>query len=454
MDALTFPAMGLITDPIVIAPTRSKETRDVSTALRELEEQYSAKLTFVGKIFKEATQSDGNIDLRKSEALRNLPDEAAARARMNEIEQELKALFDKKASLKENIDQQQRMEQMIRENNEIDAKDAHVHGVPATTNGHNPYPHEVKSLGQLVADDWPKKPKGPNDIWLNKTYEQIEAKAVTMTTANAWAPEVTRTGRFAEFAMRPVQVVDMFPVGATTQAGISYMEEVSQTNAAAETAEGTDMPQSDFAAVERTVLVKKIATYISVTDEQLADVAQVQTLIDQRLRYFVQARLDLQLLQGNGVGPNIMGLLNLSPVGIQTYARGAESNMDAIFRAMALVQVTGRANTTGIIIHPTNWVTIRLSTANGLYLFGPPSESGIQRLWGVPVSVADVVPVNTAIVGDFQAHSTLYTRQGVEVLAGLINDDFRKGLQSIRATLRVALVVYRPTAFASITGLE
>jgi HK97 family phage major capsid protein len=451
MDALTFPAMGLITEPIVIAPTRSKETRAVSTALRELEEQYNAKLTFVGKIFKEATQSDGNINLRASEALRNLPDEAAARQRMNEIEQELKALFDKKASLKENIDQQARMEAMIRENNEIDEKDAHVHGVPATSNGHGQYPTEVKSLGQLVAGDWPKKAKGPNDIWLNKTYEEIEAKTV-MTTANAWAPEVTRTGRVAELAVRPIQVTDMFPVGNTTQAGISYMEEISQDNQAIETAEGAQMQQSSFAATERTVLIKKIATYLTVTDEQLADVAQVQTLIDQRLRYFVQARLDLQLIQGTGIGAFLQGLLNVPS--IQTYARGAESNMDAIFRAMALVQVTGRANTTGIIIHPTNWVTIRLSTANGIYLFGPPSESGIQRLWGVPISVADVVPVNTAIVGDFQAHSTLYTRQGVEILAGFIGDDFQRGQQSIRATLRVALVIYRPQAFATVTALE
>ena len=133
----------------------------MSTALRELEEQYSAKLKFVEKIFKESTQSDGNIDLRKSEALRNLPDDAAARQRMNEIEQELKDLFDRKAQLKDNIDQQTRMEQMIRDNNEIDAKDAHDHGVPATTNGYSQYPVEYKTLGQLVADDWPKTAKGP-----------------------------------------------------------------------------------------------------------------------------------------------------------------------------------------------------------------------------------------------------------------------------------------------------
>ena len=423
----------------------------MSTALRELEERYSAKLKFVQKIMTESRQSDGNVDLRKSDALRNLPDDAAARQRMAEIEKELTDLYDQKAVLQENVQQQERFEKMIRANDEIDAKDAHVHGVSAATNGHSLSPQEVKSLGQLIKEDWPKKPKGPNDIWLNKTYEEIEAKTI-MTTATAWAPEITRTGRVAEFAMRPIQVVDLFPVGNTTQAGISYFEETSQTNTAAEIAEGAQFPQSDFAGVERTVLIKKIATYITVTDEQLADVAQVQTLIDQRLRYFVQARLDLQLMQGNGVGPNITGLLNVS--GIQTYARGAEPNMDAIFRAMALVQVTGRANTTGIIIHPTNWVTIRLSTANGIYLFGPPSESGIQRLWGVPISVADVVPVNTAVVGDFAAHSTLYTRQGVEVLAGFIGDDFQRGQQSIRATLRVALVVYRPTAFSTVTNLE
>ena len=115
-------------------------------------------------------------------------------------------------------------------------------------------------------------------------------------------------------------------------------------------------------------------------------------------------RLDLQVLQGNGVGPNLLGLLNVP--GIQTYARGAETNFDAIFRAMALVQVTGRASTTGILMHPTNWTTIRLATANGLYIFGPPTDAGVARLWGVPVSVTDIIPAGTALVGDFAAHSS------------------------------------------------
>ena len=230
------------------------------------------------------------------------------------------------------------------------------------------------------------------------------------------------------------------------------MEEVSQTNTAAEVAEGGLMPQSEFAFVERTVIVKKIATYMTVTDEQLADVPQMQGLIDQRLRLFINQRLDLQVSQGNGVGANILGLLNMP--GILTYARGAETNFDAIFRAMANVQVTGRASTSGILIHPTNWTTIRLATANGLYIFGPPTEAGVARLWGVPVSVTDIIPAGTAVVGDFAAHSQLVTRQGIEVLAGFMSDDFVNGRSSVRATMRACLVIYRATAFSLATNLN
>lgn len=419
----------------------------MSTALRELEEQYGAKLKFVEKIFREATQSDGNIDLRKSEALRNMADDGAARLYMKEVEAELKDLFEKKAALKEILDQNERMIQLIRENDEIDPKDHHVHGAASTALATK---DAGLSLGQLCARDW-YKGTGHRDVWLNKDYTDYEVKAV-LTTATTWLPEVTRTGRVAEFASRPIQVIDQFPVGTTNQAAVAYMEEVSRTNTAAEVAEGGAMPQSEFAFVEKTVNVKKIATYMTVTDEQLADVAQMQGLIDQRLRLFVQQRLDLQVLQGNGVGPNILGLLNTPS--ILTYARGAETNFDAIFRGMAQVQVTGRANTSGILIHPTNWTTIRLATANGLYIFGPPTDAGVARLWGVPVSVTDIIPAGTAVVGDFSAHSQLVTRQGVEVLAGFVQDDFIKGQSSVRATLRAALVIYRPTAFSTITNLN
>ena len=45
------------------------------------------------------------------------------------------------------------------------------------------------------------------------------------------------------------------------------------------------------------------------------------------------------------------------------------------------------------------------------------------------------------------------TAQGVEVLAGYVGSQFTEGEQTIRASLRAVVTIYRPQAFASVTGL-
>ncbi|TCO54147.1 capsid family protein [Actinocrispum wychmicini] len=102
--------------------------------------------------------------------------------------------------------------------------------------------------------------------------------------------------------------------------------------------------------------------------------------------------------------------------------------------------MTGRALPNAAIIHPNDWQDIRLlRTADGLYIWGSPSEAG---------------PENTAVVGDFVNFSELSTRRGVDVQVSNSHADFFiNGKQAIRADARAALLVYRPTAFCTVTGI-
>lgn len=60
---------------------------------------------------------------------------------------------------------------------------------------------------------------------------------------------------------------------------------------------------------------------------------------------------------------------------------------------------------------------------------------------------------NTAIVGDYARFSGLHVRKGLEIQTGYVNDNFTKGLITLRAGMRAALVHYRPSAFTQITGV-
>lgn len=280
----------------------------------------------------------------------------------------------------------------------------------------------------------------------------VELKTL-MTTTTGFDPEETRTGRVVEFATRPIQVTDLIPGTTTTQSAVKYMEETTFSNTAAETAEGNQYPEAALAYTERTSIVRKIPVFLPVTEEQLEDEPQVRGLIDNRLRFMVRQRLDGQILIGNGVGVNLTGILATS--GIQTQAKGADPVPDAVYKAMVKVRVTGRALPNATVMHPNDWQDIRLlRTADGIYIWGNPSDAGPERIWGLRVVQSDAETENTGLVGDFANHTELAVRRGVEVqISNSHGTFFVEGKLAIRADMRVALIVYRPAAFCTVTGI-
>ena len=72
----------------------------MSTALRELEERCNAKFKLIKTTIDQAKTSDGGIKWMQAEALRNLPDENAAKARFAEIEAELSDLVKERDDLR------------------------------------------------------------------------------------------------------------------------------------------------------------------------------------------------------------------------------------------------------------------------------------------------------------------------------------------------------------------
>jgi HK97 family phage major capsid protein len=61
---------------------------------------------------------------------------------------------------------------------------------------------------------------------------------------------------------------------------------------------------------------------------------------------------------------------------------------------------------------------------------------------------------NTGLVGAFRPQAQIFRRQGITVeIATEHASDFTSNLVTIRAEERVALAVFRPAAFATITGI-
>jgi HK97 family phage major capsid protein len=268
---------------------------------------------------------------------------------------------------------------------------------------------------------------------------------------------------FLDLLQRDVLITDLIPSTSTDSDTIEYVREVSFTNNAAFVAEATATtgtsglkPESALTYDTQTASVKTLAHWFPVTNKMMADAPAMRGVINQRLLLGLDLALESQIIDGDGSGENLTGILRTPGVLIQGV--GTDNVMDAIYKARTQIMVTGLARPNGIVMHPNDWQTIRLSRENaatgtlGGYLYGPPSVQGPMTVFGLPVIEALGAVENTVLVGDFAMGAMIFDREQAQIRVGLIDDQLVRNMTTVLAELRMALVVFRPTAFARVTG--
>jgi len=299
--------------------------------------------------------------------------------------------------------------------------------------------------------------------WAQKTL----LRGGSTTSGGAFVLEDHQPG-FLDILQAPLNVLDLIARSGTSSDTIEYVKEDTFTNAAAFVAEATGYtastlggtglkPETALAYSTQTATVRTMAHWIPVTNRMLSDAPAIRGIIDGRLLFGLQQKLQSQIVSGDGTGENLTGLLNS---GLGVVSKGSDSNIDALYKGRTQVTWTGFGRASAYVLNPTDWQNIRLAretTLTGVnpggYLFGPPSGLGAPTLWGIPVVEDPNIPAGTGLVGDFQQGATLYDREQGAVRVGTVNDQFIRNIQTILAELRVAFVVWRPAVFSRVTGL-
>ncbi|MDX3101744.1 phage major capsid protein [Nonomuraea angiospora] len=283
---------------------------------------------------------------------------------------------------------------------------------------------------------------------------QLNITLKSLLSTAGWQPETTRTGHIEQFATRPApHIADLIPQTTTGQAAVVYMEETVYQNSAAEVNEGDQFPEAALKLEEKSSPVRKIAVYLPVTDELFEDEPRAESYVQNRLPFMIRQRLDLQILRGNGTAPNLVGTQNVA--GILSQPLGGDPVPDALYKAMRRIRDTGFAEPSVVFITPAKWEPVRLlRTSDGVYIWGHPSAVGPMTIWGVPVVETVAAPPTSALLGDYANFAELSVRRGIDVQVSNSHDDFFiRGKLAIRADIRCALIHYRPSAFAEVTGL-
>lgn len=281
----------------------------------------------------------------------------------------------------------------------------------------------------------------------------VDAK--TLITLTTISPQTQR------LEMQPMvreerTVIDLMIEGPLDGTNVEYYEQTGFTNNAAETAEGATKPESALAWTLRTATARDIAHWIPLTKQAVRDNAFLETQVRGELAFGIRRREETQVLTGNGVAPNLLGLLNVS--GLQTQAKGADPTPDAVYKAMQKVRGavgSGFAEPTGAVFHPNDWTDIKLlRTADGIYIWGSPSEDGPDRIWSLPVRQTTAMTENTALVGAFRPYAQVLRRGGIEIILSTEHSTYViENKVLLLAEEQILFLCTRGSAFATVTGI-
>lgn len=335
-----------------------------------------------------------------------------------------------------------------------------------------------KSLGEMVVGSLEFKsllkefPGGrvPNGTRVQSAPIGVKSLFTGGSSTSAGAFVVNeRTDIVEPLGRKTLTIRDLVSNRRTGSDTVEFVQQTSHTNAAAVVAEATTAaartapgtagalvpaagggykPEGSWAYQVVQANVKTIAEWVPVTKRALADVAQLEGLINDELVRDVAEAEEGQILNGDGTGENFTGINSTS--GIQTQA-WATDFITTTRKAVTKAKTVGRVTPTAWVLNPADAEALDLlKDGESRYYYGGPQDIGQRTLWGYPVVESESQASGTGLLGDF-SRAVIWDREQTSVTMSDSHDDFFvRNLVAVLAEERLAFGVTRPTAFVSV----
>lgn len=295
---------------------------------------------------------------------------------------------------------------------------------------------------------------GPVEVPYRSKATLLEGELGNSEAGSPLVPVDTRPG-VQPVLFERLTVADAIPSAPTSSNVVRSVVETTADSGAAVVPEAGTKPESTLEFSEVDVPIKKIATWLPVSDEILEDAPSLSGYLNARLALFVRLKEEEELLHGAG-GDNLLGLYPQVPADHKYVTSDADSPnaADHIYEGITRVRVDSFLEPDTIVIHPDDWADLRLTkdtTEN--YLGGSPfSNTGSnpgESLWGLRAVVTQSAIPGSALVGAFSTATQIFRRGGLTVEASNSHDTFFvENKTAIRAELRLGLHVSRAAGLA------
>jgi HK97 family phage major capsid protein len=245
---------------------------------------------------------------------------------------------------------------------------------------------------------------------------------------------------------RPVRRLrEISNVGSTTSKFVTYIQQTQNVAPGAEESLWVNEAGAKFNGEvkyeEVSEEVKKVAAYIKVSKEMLADLAFVRSEINTELMEAIEQNIDFSLVNGTG-GNDLNGLLAAAP----SFAPGTFAGtipganiMDLIRIAKAQIEAANFVPT-HVVLNPEDVAKIELTkTSTGEYTY-PAFWDANMRVAGLVVVSSNNITAGTMIVGDFTKFNIKF-REDMNMSVGYENDDFTRNMVTILCEARLVAYV-------------
>lgn len=277
--------------------------------------------------------------------------------------------------------------------------------------------------------------KGQGEV----TIKAVTARASIATNPNQMLlPGIGQLIRVARSLYDIFRKVDL-PVG-DHNGKISYIDwdEDTTVKAAAAIAEGAQYPESTAAFKGYDISLKKIGDTLPVNEEFFEDEVTAAAELEGFIENNVESKIDTDLVNADGTGDNIKGLL----ASIPAYTAVASGIQDANIYDLITIVKAAIVKPAGAKYRP-DFVAMNNTTVNMLllkkdqndnYQF-PPSHPIFQMI------VEDnAMPDNQLVVGD-RRYGTIYEMGGVTLSKGVIDKQFVKDQLTLKARKRMLFLI-------------
>tara|TARA_R110000772_G_scaffold226164_1_gene336840 strand:- start:36 stop:1271 length:1236 start_codon:yes stop_codon:yes gene_type:complete len=289
-----------------------------------------------------------------------------------------------------------------------------------------------KTLGELFTTSTAyahAKDSGATSVSVVK----MEKKDITALAASAGAlirPDRDQT--VYQNPNRPIRIRDLIPTVPTASNAVEFMRELVFTNNAAPQGTVAGLGGGEFVAKAKSEItyelvtkpIRTIAHWFAASRQVLSDAPMLQGLLNGRLVYGLDLKSDQQLLQGDGTGQELDGILvdaainNVGQLAAGTAAADVPAAMiDHIRAAVTQCQLFEYYNMTGLVLNPVDWQILETAKAtDGHYLMvSMPTDTATQTVWRIPVVITNAMPANQFLIGDWTMGAVIYDREDISV---------------------------------------